>query len=93
MPRVNIYIRNEDYQKWLAIADKPEWLHMAINARVFKGVELGKPVPIPKHALQPKTSQHSPYLEDANRVKQVKDAQNNPATKPYKFPPSAASML
>lgn len=31
MPRINIYIRNEDYDKWLAIADKPEFLHTVIN--------------------------------------------------------------
>lgn len=31
MPRVNIYIRNEDYDKWKAIEGKPEWLHGQIT--------------------------------------------------------------
>jgi len=31
MPRVNIYIRNEDYDKWLEIKDKPEFISTAIN--------------------------------------------------------------
>ena len=31
MPRVNIYIRKEDEDKWNAIANKPEWLHEHLN--------------------------------------------------------------
>lgn len=31
MPRVNIYIRNEDEAKWKSIADKPAWLHEHIT--------------------------------------------------------------
>lgn len=31
MPKVTIYIRNDDYPKWQAIADKPEWLHEHLN--------------------------------------------------------------
>jgi hypothetical protein len=27
MPKVTIWIRNEDYDKWLALENKPEWLH------------------------------------------------------------------
>lgn len=27
MPRVDIWIRKEDEEKWLAIENKPEWLH------------------------------------------------------------------
>lgn len=27
MPSVMIYIRQQDYDKWLAIENKPEWLH------------------------------------------------------------------
>lgn len=33
MPKVTIWIRNEDYDKWEAIADKPEWVHRAINTK------------------------------------------------------------
>lgn len=32
MPRVNIYIRKEDEEKWLAIENRPEWLHLVINS-------------------------------------------------------------
>ena len=31
MPSVPIYIRNEDYSKWLSIENKAEWLHNALN--------------------------------------------------------------
>lgn len=31
MPRVNIYIRNEDVENWEAIENKPEWLHLNLN--------------------------------------------------------------
>lgn len=31
MPRVNIYIRKEDEEKWGAIENKPEWLHDNLN--------------------------------------------------------------
>ncbi len=27
MPKVTIWIRNADYDKWTAIDNKPEWLH------------------------------------------------------------------
>lgn len=35
MPRVNIYIRNEDQAKWDAIDNKPEWLHEHLNSNSF----------------------------------------------------------
>lgn len=35
MPRVNIWIRKEDEQKWDAIADKPAWLHCVLNGHVL----------------------------------------------------------
>lgn len=31
MPRVDIWIRKEDWQKWQSIKDKPEWLHEHLN--------------------------------------------------------------
>ncbi len=34
MPQVTIYIRNEDYDKWKAIENKPEWLHHAIASTI-----------------------------------------------------------
>jgi hypothetical protein len=33
MPKVTIWIRNEDYDKWKAIQDKPEWLHEHLNLK------------------------------------------------------------
>lgn len=35
MPRVNIYIRNEDYDKWQAINDKPSWIAINLNGGVL----------------------------------------------------------
>lgn len=31
MPDVKIYIRSEDWNKWQAISNKPEWLHTHLN--------------------------------------------------------------
>lgn len=31
MPRVTIWIRNDDLEKWLAITDRPEFIHKALN--------------------------------------------------------------
>jgi hypothetical protein len=31
MPRVNIYIRKEDVDKWDAIENRPEWIHEKLN--------------------------------------------------------------
>lgn len=31
MPKVTIWIRNEDYDKWKAIDNKPAWLHEHLN--------------------------------------------------------------
>lgn len=33
MPRVDIWIRKEDWQKWQSIKNKPEWLHEHLNNR------------------------------------------------------------
>lgn len=33
MPRVNIYIRNEDWETWKAIEDKPDFLHTILQKR------------------------------------------------------------
>jgi hypothetical protein len=36
MPRVNIWIRNEDLENWNSIDDKPAWLHFNLH----KGVKV-----------------------------------------------------
>lgn len=33
MPRVNIFIRDEDYENWLSIKDRPTFIHNAIQMR------------------------------------------------------------
>lgn len=30
MPRVNVYIRKEDWEAWESLADKPDWLHQSL---------------------------------------------------------------
>lgn len=35
MPRVNIYIRKDDEEKWKAIGNKPEWLHEHLRSNLF----------------------------------------------------------
>lgn len=35
MPKVTIWIRNEDEAKWKAIENKPAWLHIALNRGFF----------------------------------------------------------
>lgn len=47
MPQVTIYIRDEDSDKWNAIADRPTWLHQALNPVPFtfaKMQELMEPI-------------------------------------------------
>ncbi len=40
MPKVTIWIRNEDEAKWKAIENKPEWLHCALNPDLaFEGLK------------------------------------------------------
>lgn len=31
MPRVNIYIRNDDWEAWENISDKPQWIHEGLT--------------------------------------------------------------
>lgn len=31
MPRVDIWIRKDDFEKWTAIEDKPRWIHDALR--------------------------------------------------------------
>lgn len=38
MPRVTIWIRNEDWDQWEAIDNKPEWLHERLN--LVKGIPI-----------------------------------------------------
>lgn len=41
MPRVNLFVRQEDWDAYQAIEDKPEWLHAAIqNVSILTSGEL-----------------------------------------------------
>jgi hypothetical protein len=31
VPNITIYIRKEDWDKWLSLNDKPNWLHEKLN--------------------------------------------------------------
>jgi hypothetical protein len=50
MPKVTIWIRNEDLPKWESIADRPEWLHSHLQVPYKIGVMSleSRPVPVPK---------------------------------------------
>lgn len=44
MPKVTIWIRNEDIKAWEGIKDKPEWLHKVINLGYEEYLKLNNPV-------------------------------------------------
>lgn len=62
MPDVRMYIRSEDWDKWQAIENKPEWLHEHLNAKEFKPsyVQDGKKVTI---KTRPGVKQYPPNKE------------------------------
>jgi hypothetical protein len=47
MPKVTIWIRKEDEDKWNAIADKPEWLHEHLQ-RPYMQAKFGEKIPVPE---------------------------------------------
>lgn len=65
MPHVNVWIRKEDYDKWLSIDDKPRWLHDALSGtgkdytkavverKKIEKIILGKPIDYSKDELCP----------------------------------------
>ena len=40
MPTVSLYVKNEDYVKWLEINNKSEWFHDHINGLVGEGFDI-----------------------------------------------------
>ncbi len=44
MPRVNVWIRKEDWPSWEAIVDKPSFIHSAIQGDTLKDIFEGKPI-------------------------------------------------
>lgn len=47
MPKVTIWIKNADYDKWKAIDNVPEWLHEHLNMPKFSKMQLS-PRPVPQ---------------------------------------------
>lgn len=41
MPKATIYIREEDWDKWQSIADKPAFIHTAINMNPLSVTDFG----------------------------------------------------
>lgn len=49
MPSVMIYIRQQDYDRWLAVADKPQFIHDMLNLPIaHRTTEKPKPTRITK---------------------------------------------
>lgn len=48
MPRANIFIRAEDYDKWVAIERKSEFIHNALNESIAALDSMGKPIKNPE---------------------------------------------
>lgn len=53
MPRANVYIRNEDWEAWQNIEDKPGWLHDGLT----KGIVTIPPKSVPLKKLVPMTEE------------------------------------
>lgn len=54
MPRVNIYIRNEDYPKWQIISDRPKWIHEKLNPGSVYELGSSLDVAVAKELKEPK---------------------------------------
>lgn len=53
MPRISLHVRNEDWEAFQAIPDRPKWLHKAIQATVTgdKSPSLPEPVIVAEEAM------------------------------------------
>ncbi len=49
MPKVTVYIRNEDYALWREIEGKTEFIHQALGSPAKAESEISKPSPIFKN--------------------------------------------
>lgn len=70
MPTISIYVKNEDYSKYLSIEKKSEWLHEALNKHTNNPPQVKQ---VPKVTQSPYTPTHDPYQiiktkEDAERI-------------------------
>lgn len=88
MPKVTIWIRNEDYDKWDAIKDKPEWLHEHINTPTSEfGTMTFKPNTMPKKVLRVTVGGKSvPFTHKSDGSVWV-DTKELPAEEPKLTPP------
>jgi len=67
MPRVNIWIRVEDVDKWNAIKNRPEWLHEKLNEDVIL-LSNGNPEAYePTGPLRGKGTSRTIYYHDIDR--------------------------
>lgn len=55
MPQANVWIREEDWEVWKAIPDRPKWLHGQLEhysetaTRKVKLPQLDKPITVPSN--------------------------------------------
>lgn len=47
MPKVTIWIREEDYPQWKAIENKPEWLHERLKSKTISPEVIYMPHEVP----------------------------------------------
>lgn len=73
MPKYTIYIKNDDDAKWQAIADKPEWLHVALNTSVVEMAinRTDKPLLEPYDAQKAKEREELAQLVTGDDVESV----------------------
>lgn len=57
MPKVTIWIRNEDVSKWETIANRPEWLHEHLGIDIMKQKINGEEIfRVTKHTTYPEAN-------------------------------------
>lgn len=76
MPKVTIWIRKEDEDKWKAIENKPEWLHDHLNQKTVKFNQYADPNPTyDKESALPARIQ----LDRLNKARQLSEPTITPA--------------
>lgn len=81
MPSVMIYIRQTDYDKWLAIDNKSEWLHEHISKRGRPIYPVDDPHPGELHSLE----SSSTVEQDTVNVKVVGSTPTSPARNTQRY--------
>ena len=60
MPRVNMYIRKDDYKDFKSIKDKPDWLHYAIESHAHP-IMIAYSGNVPPHIINQTKPLKKPY--------------------------------